>query len=73
MIRRRKYGGPVYKRAPGWYTTGMEHKREKNRNAVRWGLAVAGAGLVAAGLFWNGWSVVLHRAVLVCMECIGLG
>lgn len=36
-------------------------------------LIVLAAGLIAAGIFMQQPDSVMHKAVRICMECIGLG
>ena len=43
------------------------------RLAVRVILLAAGAALVAVGLYMGEAREILGKAVVVCMECIGIG
>jgi len=40
---------------------------------LRYGLLAAAIGCIAAGLVRNEQLAVLHKAVRICLECIGIG
>lgn len=48
-------------------------KGENARRLTTWAALALGLGLCALGLWRGEGSVVLTKAVRVCMECIGLG
>lgn len=41
--------------------------------AARTGVIIAAALMIGAGVFRGEMSIVLHKAVMICFECIGLG
>lgn len=46
----------------------------KNRNTRAWiGGVLAGAVFLAAGALQGQFSVIWQKAVMICLECIGLG
>ncbi len=50
----------------------MNMIREK-RNLIRIFLLAAGIALLVAGLLTGGFHEVMGKAVMICMECIGIG
>lgn len=40
---------------------------------ARWAALAAGAGLLAWGLIDGGFEDVLHKAMFICYECMGIG
>ena len=40
---------------------------------LRWGILAASLGLILAGLRDHGYAEVFSKAVMICMECIGIG
>ncbi len=43
------------------------------RPAAAWGVLVLGALLTALGVWRGEAETVLQKAVMICMECIGIG
>ena len=43
------------------------------RPIIRLMLLVAGISLAAMGLFWGEAWQIMKKAVIVCLECIGIG
>ena len=43
------------------------------RNVIGIVILIAGIALIAAGVFRGELDVILRKAAVVCMECIGLG
>ena len=41
--------------------------------ALRYGLLASAIGCIAAGLVRSEQLAVLHKAVRICLECIGIG
>ncbi len=46
---------------------------EKRRKLMQAGLLVGATAMIACGLMSGEGLIVLHKAVRICMECIGLG
>ncbi len=46
---------------------------ERKRLLLRVAAAVLGVGCVAAGLAMGQYRDTLQKAVLVCLECVGIG
>ena len=46
---------------------------EKRRKILQVGLLVGAAAMISYGLVSGEGLIVLHKAVRICMECIGLG
>ena len=45
----------------------------KVRNSIAAGLAAAGIIMIALGTYRGEIEVVFRKAIMVCLECIGLG
>ncbi len=45
----------------------------KSKTTVRLIGLIAAIALITAGLFDNGYRDVMSKAVMICMECIGIG
>ncbi len=46
---------------------------DKRKTVLRWTILVAAVIMIVTGLTHNGFSDVLIKAVMICMECIGIG
>ncbi len=46
---------------------------ERLRRALPFALLLAGAAMVALGLLRGEQRTVLKKAVMICLECIGIG
>ena len=46
---------------------------QKNRNLIRILLLTGGIVLLVTGLMTGGFDDVRRKAVMICMECIGIG
>ena len=44
----------------------------KNRDAWAWGV-LAGAAFLAVGAVQGQFAVIWQKAVMICLECIGIG
>ena len=49
----------------------MRHMTRQNRITVL--LLFLGVVFLCAGLYQGGYQDTLHKAILVCLECIGIG
>jgi hypothetical protein len=47
--------------------------RSKMLRLTQWGLLAAGAALLTIGLARQEHREVLQKAVMICLECIGIG
>lgn len=47
--------------------------RSKTVWLARWGLLAAGGALLAVGLLRQEHREVMQKAVMICLECIGIG
>jgi hypothetical protein len=45
----------------------------RRRRLLQAGLLILGAGLIAAGILRQELSVILRKAITICLECIGIG
>ena len=45
----------------------------KNKRIIQWALLAVSVVLIAAGFIDNGFREVMTKAVMICMECIGIG
>lgn len=45
----------------------------KKRNIISVGLIMAGVAFMAIGVAVGDHQAVLQKAIMICMECIGLG
>ena len=45
----------------------------KKLGLLRLAVAAAGAGCLAAGLAAGQYAETLHKAILICLECVGIG
>lgn len=45
----------------------------RTRSIASIGLVAVGAAFMAIGIVQNEHADVLHKAIMICMECIGLG
>lgn len=43
------------------------------RPLLRWGLLAVGLAFIVVGIYQGGAIDVLHKAALICLECIGIG
>lgn len=46
---------------------------ERTRRICAWGVLIVGAVFVAVGIARGEVETVLRKAVLICLECIGIG
>jgi hypothetical protein len=46
---------------------------KNKRKILAYGILIAGAACMAAGVFHNEVATVLNKAVNICLECIGIG
>lgn len=46
---------------------------KKTKTAMQWGTGMAAALFIIYGLYRGEVSLVLNKAVNICLECIGLG
>ena len=46
---------------------------DRRKTILRWTLLGAAVVMTVTGLLDNGFSDVLIKAVMICMECIGIG
>lgn len=44
-----------------------------NDKQIRYGILFAGVLLMAAGVYRDEVSVVLRKAINICLECVGIG
>ncbi len=54
-------------------TTKCWHIWMNKRKVIGIVILIAGIALIAAGVFRGELDVILRKAAVVCMECIGLG
>lgn len=47
--------------------------KKASKNALRIATLVTGAAFVVVGIYRDEVSEVLHKAVKICLECIGIG
>lgn len=50
-----------------------DEKKEKRMRILRWGVLAFSVVLIALGVWQNEVSIVLNKAVNICLECIGIG
>lgn len=46
---------------------------ESKRMLCAWGVLIVGAACIAIGVAHGEMDTVLRKAVMVCLECIGIG
>lgn len=59
--------------AKGGRLTGMQKKSFPAKSLVRVFLLIAALVFLVYGFKRGEWEIVLHKAVNICFECIGLG
>jgi hypothetical protein len=48
-------------------------QERRSKQVLRWGLIGAAGALILAGLLTGEALEVLRKAILICLECIGIG
>ena len=51
----------------------MDRINMEKRKFLRWIVIAVAAGMIGYGVYRGEVSIVLNKAINICMECIGLG
>lgn len=48
-------------------------KKERISQLYGYGIAIIGLGMMFYGVFRGELSIVFHKAINICLECVGIG